>query len=787
MKRLLPLLATGCLWIGPKEQEARKASGTGPPAPIALAAQTLAEVSACDDLSAVAVEASVDGDWAGTTFQVWTDIAGSGRVDVAAVRAGPSVDGRSTLALVLDLGAAGDAIGSCTADCRADVTLGVESGPDHDEIIAQLPVLPASTPVFSQAVAVDGSGGATDLGAVPRDADDGISAVDFPTIAAGLDDPNAATATVSWLVCREGAATQDPADPDCTTLPADPSTAATGDVGWSVATADLALLTCDAADFASKWSLALLVEGHPCVSGDTVVPVLDPERWLGEDCDADGSLRGTDCADLDPAQFPGNTAEICGDDLDVDCDGLDGNGHISLADGANLTPYADLATAIAAGEGVTGAVIRVCGGTHNGPFVIEDDLAIEGWNGQIATLQGDGLTSVVKVNTGADVMGPPDAEIISLSHLILQGGGGDIGAGLNGKADGLSLTDVTVTGNTAANFGGGLLVAGTVTLTDVEIYGNTSGEAGGLGVVGGTVTADQLDVHDNSALSSGGGILVRDGSLIATNATVTGNDAPSGAGVSVDYTQGPPPPDTAMAVSGLDITSNTGGGAGLFVNAIDVATDIAVSDVTVSDHTVAGDGGGVRVDGDAGVITFTNLQVTDNTATRGGGLFSEFAGTLTLFDGSISANDAVDRGGGLYLAAGTVVFDGTIDVSNNVGDLGGGIASAAPQVELVAMALVGNVANTAICAPACVGGGGLLVEGGTVYFAGDILENNSIAGLYPGAGARVAGTGALATCGGAAINNEVANDEGAVATIPASCTVTNATGTVAAPTACSCP
>lgn len=132
------------------------------------------------------------------------------------------------------------------------------------------------------------------------------------------------------------------------------------------------------------------------------------------------------------------------------------------------------------------------------------------------------------------------------------------GAGLYSYDASLSMTDTTVSGNTATNQGGGVRVTagGTallsrcriennaaedggglmnhlavVTIGDSQITGNTATTGGGAYVGGGgTVTLDNSDVTQNTA-SFGGGIFNESGTVALVNgATVTANEPNNCAG-----------------------------------------------------------------------------------------------------------------------------------------------------------------------------------------------------------------------------------------------------------------
>ena len=139
-----------------------------------------------------------------------------------------------------------------------------------------------------------------------------------------------------------------------------------------------------------------------------------------------------------------------------------------------------------------------------------------------------------------------------------------------------SISGLTITGGNTAGGGGGLYNDnGTTTLTNVTISGNTAAYGGGIDNSG-TATLTNVTISDNNGGDGGGG-LFNTGTVTLTDCTISGNAANAAGGLS-DYR-----------------------GA---------ATLVAC---TVTGNTVAEDGGGIK-SSDYGTITLSNTIVAGNTA-----------------------------------------------------------------------------------------------------------------------------------------------------------------------------
>jgi parallel beta-helix repeat protein len=243
------------------------------------------------------------------------------------------------------------------------------------------------------------------------------------------------------------------------------------------------------------------------------------------------------------------------------------------------------------------------------------------------------LTATLKLSetTGPMVIEGPGADLLTIS-------GGKaatvftVESGVTASLSGLTISD----GSTAGS-GGGLSNAGTATLTDCTISGNSAKYGGGAYDSGGAkLTLTDCTISGNSATDGGG--LDNKGTVTLTDCTIDGNKA-------------------------------TGKGAGL--DEIGTA-DVTLTDCTISGNSTQSDGGGMYA-GDTVKLALINCTISGNYAqSYGGGASVGGTAKLTLTDCTVSGNYAGTysggtyyNGGGLYEKGGTAALTNTIVAGNS--------------------------------------------------------------------------------------------------------------------------
>ncbi len=301
---------------------------------------------------------------------------------------------------------------------------------------------------------------------------------------------------------------------------------------------------------------------------------------------------------------------------------------------ANANPGADTITF---NSSVTGTISLT-----SGTLQITDDLDIQGPGASVLTVDGSGIIASPLTGGGTHHHGGKG-----------EGGkgGGNATNGGGGGGGGPSTSVFTIsTGNTqTANGTQQALASSTVSISGLTISGGFSHDGGGIYAYDTDLTVSQCVVSGNTAINRGGGILIRgySASLLLTDSTVSNNTGYYGGGVATT--------SAAITIQRSTIANNTAtassyyGGGGIMVHN-DNNNALTITDSTISGNNSNFNGGGIMVRHTAASIS--NSTVTGNTAASyGGGLYfyGVYSGT-TVTNSTVSGNQA-SYGGGLSVSS----------------------------------------------------------------------------------------------------------------------------------------
>ena len=186
-----------------------------------------------------------------------------------------------------------------------------------------------------------------------------------------------------------------------------------------------------------------------------------------------------------------------------------------------------------------------------------------------------------------------------------------------------------------------------------------------------TLSVDNLTVTGGSASNDGGGFDVGSyASLTVDNSTLTDNYAGRyGGAINLGY-------GSELELNNTTVSNNTAeqDGGGIYING---AAAITITDSAITDNVAISDeGGGIwSYGGEFGIISLVNSEVSGNvSADQGGGIYVYGSG-LSLVDTKISGNISGDTGGGIYIVGYGVslTLDNTQVTGNSSGGKGGGI------------------------------------------------------------------------------------------------------------------
>ncbi len=342
-----------------------------------------------------------------------------------------------------------------------------------------------------------------------------------------------------------------------------------------------------------------------------------------------------------------------------------------------------------------------------------NDLIIDGGSGEGTEAIRAAMTVGTSVTSGGEAVECP-ANVQLGSGVIVRNNNNTTSNGLGGGIcvynGTLTLSGATVTGNQSAQGGGIGLFQETASLVinSGSINNNVAPGGGGIHQINGTTHMLGGIIENNKATdSTGGGVRVSKGDFYLEDGSISGNQSETyGAGVYINegnlyMTDGTIAYNVAERTE--PSTSNDPFGGGVFVlsgcfqlsggtienNKACYGTGVTVwydgtfvmsggsimrNEAGTAPHTSATSfhGGGVCVYGNANTsFEMSGGSITENKASRGGGIVSIGNGTLKLSGGSISNNHATEKGGGVYVtpAIGALTISDDMVIRDNTHDV----------------------------------------------------------------------------------------------------------------------
>ena len=272
---------------------------------------------------------------------------------------------------------------------------------------------------------------------------------------------------------------------------------------------------------------------------------------------------------------------------------------------------------------------------------IENNNAVNGVGLYLTRYGSATLTDcAVTDNTGSATNGLGGG-VISLGKLTMvdstvTGNTAAFGGGILNLYGTLTLTDCTISGNSALYGAGIYQYSGTATLTGTTISDNTilsgSGSGGGIYSNGhSTLTLTNCTISGNSALSAGGGLLNSGYSTAAlTNTTISDNTAATNGGGLYNVNYG------AVTLTNCTVSGNTANanGGGLYNGFYASAT---LTNTTISGNTATSNGGGLY-NAYYGSATLINCTISGNSASGSGGGIYTVNGTTSIGNTIVALN-----------------------------------------------------------------------------------------------------------------------------------------------------
>lgn len=343
-------------------------------------------------------------------------------------------------------------------------------------------------------------------------------------------------------------------------------------------------------------------------------------------------------------------------------------------------------------------------------------------NGSTATVHSSGATvslvdmsltnATVTMNSadfGAAAFNDGGTVAITGSSIVSNAATTDGGGVYNDRTATLNIVGSTLVSNTADRDGGGIYNndSATASITDATLNANTAVRNGGglFNEIVATANLGNTRFSANTA-ADGGGIYNEDGQVVISGGSLIANvSSDDGGGLRA----------TSSAVTTIDGTSvsgnRAGGDGGAFMN----EGTLTISNATVASNTSDGDGAAIA---NSSTLTIDTVEFSANAAVgSGGAIYNDSVGNLTLAATTISNNTAgVDGGGIANTSSGRLTFGTSTLDSNIAGARGGGLFHSS--------AITAAITESTISNNSAANGGGIGAVG-SVQMTNSTVSGNS--------------------------------------------------------------
>ena len=232
----------------------------------------------------------------------------------------------------------------------------------------------------------------------------------------------------------------------------------------------------------------------------------------------------------------------------------------------------------------------------NGIELDVDDLVIDG-NGYAIDAQG--LTRIFHC-TGKNVF---------IKNIILKNGFTEKNGGAIYNRGELTITESTLSENTAQLYGGAIHNMSRLTITESILNENTAEYGGAIHNLKGEITITESTLTENTAQRKSGAIHNYDGELTITESALTKNTAQREGGAIYNSWEG------ELIITESILNENTAEYGGAILN----LGRLTITESTLAENTAQYEGGAIH---NGSRLTITESTLAENTAVEGGAIYS---------------------------------------------------------------------------------------------------------------------------------------------------------------------